>query len=181
MSIITAERAAEARARIEKSITRSRRDAASARVLADLLGGRYITKKLEPEITAAIPGCRVAVRSSGGYNPAVTVSINYAPGTIYDEANFFEIAVADVKTRRCDADKLRAEAARMEETADERAARLARMDTAVALYNDLARQYAAIWGDLHYIINDLPWADYSVEDAIKRAKTPEEFAAALAD
>ena len=177
-AIITPAAAAEGRAAAEKLIRIERRRADVMRRLADLLDGRYITKRVIPEIEKALPGTRVYMGSEKHINH-IWINITHNPGAIYDRDESDEIPLADAETRRCSGEELRRRAAELDKSAADRAQKFAVYDDAIAQYNALARQYAALREFLDPFIKDMPYADYKARDELRRAKSPDELRAFL--
>lgn len=158
-----------ARDKTAHQIMQYRRKAASLRLLADKLDGRYITARVLPEIKATLQHDKVYMGKGNAY-----ISAYYGS---YPDNDRMELHLqnrrADGALMRKDADVCEASAAELEKALDD-------MDYLVHEYNAIAAEYAAIRSKLCILFNDLPRADFALQQICDHATyTPEEFAALI--
>lgn len=159
----------DARTKTAARIANYRRKAASIRMLADKLDGRYITARVLPEIKTILANDNVYLIKSGE-----VVNAYYGSYQNADTINFY------LKERRADGEAMKKDADGYEATADTLESALNNMDYLVHEYNAIAANYAAIHGELHKLFECIPSADYSLRRVCEYATyTPDEFAALI--
>lgn len=169
LDTIDAENMQTVRTKTAERIARYRREAASIRRLADTLDGRYITARILPEIKATLKHDKVYMGKGNAY-----ITAYYGCYPDYDRIDLYlKNRRADGASMRRDADGCEACAAKLEKALDD-------MDYLVHEYNAIAAEYAAIRSGLCILFNDLPRADFTLQQICDRATyTPDEFAALI--
>ena len=169
LDTIDAEDMQTARTKTAARITHYRRKAASMRLLADKLDGKYITARVLPEIKTILANEHVYLSKDGE-----EVRVYYGSYQNADTINLY------IKERRADGAAMKKGADGYEATADTLESALNNMDYLVHEYNAIAANYAAIHGELHNLFECLPGADYSLRRVCECATyTPDEFAALI--
>ena len=155
-------------------IAHDRRIAANKRIIADRLKGQYITKRLEPMLQTMFPG---AVRAylSQSYE-RVEVNISYSANNYYDRDC---ITLCKTDNRHIDAAAMIESAENQEQSAAALEASLKHIETMVAAYNGIVADYATIHSDLKKFLNDIPYADYTLEREYNASLSPERFEQAV--
>ena len=166
LDTINAETMQTARSKTAERIAHYRRKAASLRLLADKLDGRYITARVLPEIKTILANDHVYLSKDGE-----EVSAYYGSYQDTDTIHLY------LKERRADGAAMKKDADGCEATADTLESALDNMDYLVHEYNAIAANYAAIHGELYRLFEYIPDADYSLQRVCDRATyTPDEFA-----
>ena len=169
LDTIDAETMQTARSKTAVRIAHYRRKAASLRLLADKLDGRYITARVLPEIKTILENDHVYLSKDGE-----AVSAYYGS---YQNADTIHLYL---KERRADGAAMKKDADGCEATADTLESALDNMDYLVHEYNAIAAEYAMIHSDLYRLFEDLPDADYSLQRVCDYGTyTPDEFAALI--
>ena len=169
LDTIDAEDMQTARTKTAARIEHYRRKAASMRLLADKLDGKYITARVLPEIKTILANDHVYLSKSGE-----VVSAYYGSYQNEDTINLY------LKERRADGAAMKKDADGYEATADTLESALNNMDYLVHEYNAIAANYAAIYGELYNLFECIPGADYSLRRVCECATyTPDEFAALI--
>lgn len=158
-----------ARTKTAERIAHYRREAASLRLLADKLGGKYITARVLPEIKTILANDHVYLSKDGE-----EVSVYYGSYQNTDTIHFY------LKERRADGTAMKKDAEGCEATADTLESALNNMDYLVHEYNAIAANYAAIQGELYNLFECIPDADFTLRQICDHATyTPDEFAALI--
>lgn len=169
LDTIDAETMQTARNKTAERIAHYRRKAASLRLLADKLDGKYITARVLPEIKTILANDHVYLSKDGE-----VVSACYGSCQNMDTINLY------IKERRADGAAMKKDADGFEATADTLEKALDDMDYLVHEYNAIAANYAAIHGELCNLFEYIPDADYHLQLVCDRATyTPDEFAALI--
>lgn len=169
LDTIDAEDMQTARTKTAARIAHYRRKAASMRLLADKLDGKYITARVLPEIKTILSNEHVYLSKDGE-----EVRVYYGSYQNADRINFH------LKERRADGAAMKKDADGYEATADKLESALNNMDYLVHEYNAIAANYAAIHGELHNLFECIPDAYYSLRRVCECATyTPDEFAALI--
>ena len=169
LSIINAGAAEQARENALKGILHKRRTADAARRAAALLAGKYITKRLEPELAAAFPDARRVYLYQPSYGAQLFLEVCYDGGDARDDN--ISIYLAQRDTRRINPEGLNERAANEEKEIARLENGLKQLDEYIAWYNSIARDYAAAHAVLKYFIEDMPYPDYDLGRMIENAKT----------
>lgn len=169
LDTIDAETMQTARNKTAEQIAHYRRKAASLRLLADKLDGKYITARVLPEIKATLKHDRVYMGKGNAY---ITAYYGCYPNE--DRIDLYlQNRRADGASMRKDADGCDACAAKLEKALDD-------MDYLVHEYNVIVAEYAAIRSGLCILFDNLPRADFTLQQICDRATyTPDEFAALI--
>ena len=156
-----------ARTKTAERVAHYRRKAASLRLLADKLDGKYITARVLPEIKTILANDHVYLSKDGE-----EVSAYYGSYQNADTINLY------LKERRADGAAMKKDADGCEATADTLESALNNMDYLVHEYNAIAANYAAVHGELYRLFEYIPDADYQLQRVCECATyTPDEFAA----
>lgn len=167
LDTIDAETMQTARTKTAERVAHYRRKAASLRLLADKLDGKYITARVLPEIKTILANDHVYLSKDGE-----EVSAYYGSYQNADTINLY------LKERRADGAAMKKDADGCEATADTLESALNNMDYLVHEYNAIAANYAAVHGELYRLFEYIPDADYQLQRVCECATyTPDEFAA----
>ena len=167
MSLISAEKANEAYSNAVRKARLLRQRAAAERAIAENLDGAYITKRLDPKLHALFPDAKSTFISKyyGGRKYA-----HIHPAGVHCYSDAWDIDLWEGDDNRVNGEQIKRAAKHSDDEAAEIEKAVERFAEIIGTYNALATAYAGIYDELHVLISDTVYADYSARKRAERGK-----------